>query len=128
MTKRSFTPLHRCRVCRNDALIPVIALGGQYPSAMFPTDLGYRETLERLTVSRTWPLSRTSVFASHLPRSVEREVKDSIWVYHPLDAHLPPQLHCTQTQVTADDGKRWMVRCYVQNGNTGSVAFTGNMA
>ncbi len=40
-----------------------------------------RGTFEHLTVSRTWPLPGISVFASHLPRGVEREVKDSIGVY-----------------------------------------------
>lgn len=41
------TPLSGCRVCGNPRLEPVIDLGEQYLSSIFPDDLGYRDELSR---------------------------------------------------------------------------------
>ncbi len=38
------TKIDRCRVCGNTELVPVIDIGEQYLSSVFPTDLSYRAT------------------------------------------------------------------------------------
>src|SRR4051812_18737132 len=35
----------KCRVCGNPDLIPVVDLGDQYVSSLFPTDLNYRSKI-----------------------------------------------------------------------------------
>jgi NDP-4-keto-2,6-dideoxyhexose 3-C-methyltransferase len=41
------TPLERCRVCGNTELAPVIDIGEQYLSSIFPDDLDYRDEVPR---------------------------------------------------------------------------------
>jgi SAM-dependent methyltransferase len=41
------TPLDRCRVCGNTELVPVIDIGEQYLSSIFPDDLDYRGEVPR---------------------------------------------------------------------------------
>src|SRR5260370_4462087 len=89
-----------------------------------------RGTFEHLTVSCTWPLPGISVFASHLPRGVEREVKDSVGVYT-YWTHTAPSsslhsnaLHCGQQQtldgsLRCSKRKHAFTRVYRQHGIAG---------
>jgi NDP-4-keto-2,6-dideoxyhexose 3-C-methyltransferase len=44
---RAATPLRACRVCGNTELEPILDLGGQYLSSVFPESLEYRATAPR---------------------------------------------------------------------------------
>ncbi len=43
----NYSKLKHCRVCGNENLVPVISLGDQYISALFPTNLDYKLTEQK---------------------------------------------------------------------------------
>lgn len=110
MTK--INKINKCRVCGNRSLVPVIDLGEQYLSSVFPTDLTYHKTAKKYPLSLVLCKKKKNTCGTlQLSYSINL---DNMYKFYPYQSSTNSSMRLILKQVVDDSLKKTKIK----NGDT----------